>query len=199
MIAKTHKPKHYVDNKTLYETLIKFKNSKKEALALGTKPPRIPEYVGVCIFQIATRLATKGNFINYSYKDEMISDGIENCIQYFRNFDPTKSKNPFAYFTQIIYFAFLRRIAKEKKQLYVKYKATQQFGLLNEGEMYEDEHGNMKQFEMYDNIAEFIETFEATKENKKKAKIKGLEKFIEEDITLIEDTDIIHDEDDINK
>jgi hypothetical protein len=81
----------------------------------------------------------------------------------------------------------------------VKYKATQQFGLLNEGEMYEDEHGNMKQFEMYDNIAEFIETFELAKESKKKAKIKGLEKFLDEPIPVIEDIDIIHDEDDINK
>jgi hypothetical protein len=112
----------------------------------------------------------------------MICDGIENCIQYFRNFDPDKSKNPFAYFTQIIYFAFLRRIQKEKKQLYVKYKATQQFGLLNEGEMYEDEHGKMQQFQMYDNIAEFIETYEKTKDAKKKVKAKGLELFVEEEI-----------------
>jgi hypothetical protein len=111
----------------------------------------------------------------------MICDGIENCIMYFRNFDPSKSKNPFAYFTQIIYFAFLRRIAKEKKQLYVKYKATQQFGILDEGEMYEDENGNMKQFEMYDNISEFIFNFEETKKAKKKSKTKGLENFIELD------------------
>jgi hypothetical protein len=100
----------------------------------------------------------------------MISDGIENCLMYFRNFDPTKSKNPFAYFTQIIYFAFLRRIMKEKKQLYVKYKATQQFGILDEFEMYEDADGHMKQFVLYDNISEFIQTFEDNKEKKKKAK-----------------------------
>ena len=91
----------------------------------------------------------------------------------------------FRSFTQIIYYAFLRRITKEKKQLYVKYKATQQFGILDEGEMYEDENGNMRQFELYDNIAEFIETFEENKEKKKKAKSKGLEKFIEgEDVDL---------------
>ena len=117
----------------------------------------------------------------------MIADGIENCIQYFRNFDETKSKNPFAYFTQIIYFAFLRRIQKEKKQLYVKYKATQQFGLLDEGEMYEDAEGNMRQFELYDNIAEFIETFEDAKEKKKKSKKSGLEKFLEADDIDVED------------
>jgi hypothetical protein len=87
---------------------------------------------------------------------------------YFRNFDPVKSKNPFAYFTQIIYYAFLRRIMKEKKQLYVKYKATEQFGILDEFEMFEDSDGNMRQFQLYDNISEFIQTFEENKKNKKK-------------------------------
>jgi hypothetical protein len=193
------KKTHYVNNADFLASLIDYHDRCAIAKENGKEDPPIPNYIGECFLKIAESFSRKPNFISYSFREEMICDGIENCIQYFRNFDPTKSKNPFAYFTQIIYFAFLRRIAKEKKQLYVKYKATQQFGLLNEGEMYEDEHGNMKQFEMYDNIAEFIETFEATKENKKKSKIKGLEKFIEEDITLIEDTDIIHDEDDINK
>ena len=186
--------KHYVNNGDFLIALVDYHERCALAKENGKEDPPIPNYVGECFLKIAEHLSRKPNFISYSFRDEMICDGIENCIQYFRNFDPSKSKNPFAYFTQIIYFAFLRRITKEKKQLYVKYKATQQFGLLNEGEMYEDEHGNMKQFEMYDNIAEFIETFELAKENKKKAKIKGLEKFIEEDIPLIEDIDIIHDE-----
>jgi hypothetical protein len=112
----------------------------------------------------------------------MISDGIENCLMYFENFNPDKSSNPFAYFTQVIYFAFLRRIQKEKKQLYVKYKATEQFGILDSGEMYEDSDGNMKQFVLYDNISEFIQTFEEKKKEKKKTKAKGLEKFMESDI-----------------
>jgi hypothetical protein len=99
---------------------------------------------------------------------------------YFRNFDPAKSNNPSAYFTQIIYYAFLRRIMKEKKQLYVKYKATQQFGILDEGEMYEDENGNMKQFELYDNISEFIQNFEENKRKKKESKTKGIDNFVEE-------------------
>ena len=101
---------------------------------------------------------------------------------YFRNFDPKKSKNPFAYFTQIIYYAFLRRIMREKKHLYVKYKATQQFGLLDEGEMYEDELGNMKQFELYDNISEFIHNFEEGKKKKKGKVVKGLDNFLEDPV-----------------
>jgi hypothetical protein len=122
------------------------------------------------------------NHKDLSIWSEMISDGVENCIQYFRNFDPAKSKNPFAYFTQIIYYAFLRRIMKEKKQLYVKYKATQQFGLLDEGEMFEDENGNMRQFELYDNISEFIFNFEENKKKKKEKKAEGLESFLENDV-----------------
>ena len=114
------------------------------------------------------------------FREDMISDGIENCVQYIHNFDPEKSSNPFAYFTQIIHFAFLRRIMKEKKQLYVKYKATEQFGILDEFEMFEDVDGNMRQFELYDNISEFIHTFEENKKKKKEAKVKGLEKFMDE-------------------
>jgi hypothetical protein len=115
----------------------------------------------------------------------MIGDGIENCLMYFENFDPTKSNNPFAYFTQIIYFAFLRRIQKEKKQLYVKYKATEQMGILEDYEQTDMESGSNKQFEMYDNISEFIQTYEVVqkkKKDEKKAikKPKGIEKFLEE-------------------
>ena len=113
----------------------------------------------------------------------MISDGIENCLMYFANFDETKSSNPFAYFTQIIYYAFLRRIQKEKKQLYVKYKSTEMAGILDEFEMLEHEDGTSSQFELYDNISEFIGNYEdaraANKAEKAIKKPKGLEKFIE--------------------
>lgn len=173
--------KHYVNNADFLESLVDYHTRCKEAKKNNKEEPPIPEYIGECFLKIAEHLSRKPNFISYSFRDEMISDGIENCIMYFRNFDPSKSSNPFAYFTQIVYFAFLRRISREKKQLYVKYKATEQFGILDEGEMYEDENGNMRQFEMYDNISEFIYTYEENKKLKKKQKLKGLENFIEED------------------
>jgi hypothetical protein len=115
----------------------------------------------------------------------MISDGIENCLMYFKNFDPEKSKNPFAYFTQIVFYAFIRRILKEKKQTYIKYKATEQMGILDEMELLEMEDGNNKQFEMYDNISEFIESYETGQQKKKDIKKnvkkpKGLEIFLED-------------------
>ena len=118
--------KNYVNNADFLEALIQYKKLCVEAEDAGDEKPRCPDYIGKCICQIATRLATKPNFSGYSYKDDMISDGIENCLLYMGNFNPEKSQNPFAYFTQIIWFAFLRRIQKEKKQMYIRFKSSQQ-------------------------------------------------------------------------
>lgn len=122
------KSEHYVDNKRLYAEMVEYLNGVKEAEESDSTPPRIPEYIGECLLKISTRLSTKPNFINYTYRDEMISDGIENCINYIGNFNPEKSTNPFAYFTQIIYFAFLRRIQREKKQLDIKTRILEKSG-----------------------------------------------------------------------
>ena len=174
------KGNHYINNEEFLKALIEFNTNCKEAEKEGKPEPAIPNYLGECFLKIAEHLSRKPNFISYSFRDEMIADGIENCLMYFRNFDPAKSKNPFAYFTQIVYYAFLRRIMREKKQLYVKYKATEQFGLIDEFEMFEDAEGNMRQFELYDNISEFIQNFEENKKKKKEGKVKGLEKFMDE-------------------
>ena len=124
--VKSTKPKrHYVNNPEFLQALINYKAKIKEHEEKGLPAPRVPNYIGECLFRIANRLSLKGNFVNYSYREEMISDGIENCLIYLNNFNPEKSDNPFAYFTQIIYFAFLRRIQKERKQLYVKHKVLE--------------------------------------------------------------------------
>jgi len=175
------KQKHYINNADFLAALMEYQDKCKSAKEDKKPPPAIPNYIGECFMKIAEGLSHKPNFINYTYREEMMSDGIENCLMYFNNFDPTKSKNPFAYFTQIIYYAFLRRIQKEKKQLYVKYKATQQMGILDEMEMMEFEDGTSKQFELYDNIAEFIGNYEDAQDKKKEVKKpKGLEKFLGE-------------------
>ena len=173
------KPKHYINNPDFLVALNDYKKSCDDAKANNKEDPRIPNYIGECFLKIAEHLSRKPNFISYSFREEMICDGIENCLMYFRNFNPDKSSNPFAYFTQITYYAFLRRIMKEKKQLYVKYKATEQMGILDENEVYEDSDGYSKQFQLYDNISEFIHNYEESKKKKKEIKIKGLEKFIE--------------------
>jgi hypothetical protein len=123
---------HYVDNKRLFATLVEYRDLRREAAERGDEEPRVPEYVGVCLHQIANRLSRKPNFINYTFREEMISDGLENCINYLNNFNPDKSKNPFAYFTQIIYFAFLRRIQKEKKQMYIRHKSIENSMILDD-------------------------------------------------------------------
>jgi hypothetical protein len=172
---------HYVDNKKLYAEMLKHIAKVNEAKEKGEPKPRIPEYIGYCIFQIATRLATKPNFAGYTYKDEMISDGVENCLTYLHNFDPDKSSNPFAYFTQIIYYAFLRRIAKEKKQTYIKHKSFEYALVTNNlADMTSEElaHFDGVFLNPTDNISELIEKFEAKIE--KKVRRKGLEKFIDE-------------------
>jgi len=175
------KQKHYINNADFLAALMEYQDKCKSAKEDKKPPPAIPNYIGECFMKIAEGLSHKPNFINYTYREEMMSDGIENCLMYFSNFDPTKSKNPFAYFTQIIYYAFLRRIQKEKKQLYVKYKATEQMGILDEMELMEFDDGTTRQFELYDNIAEFIENYEDAREKKKEVKKpKGIEKFLGE-------------------
>ena len=178
----TSKPrKHYINNADFCQALLDYQQAVAKAKEEGKPKPRIPNYIGECFMKIAEGLSHKPNFINYTYRDEMVADGIENCLMYFENFDVSKSNNPFAYFTQIIYYAFLRRIQKEKKQLYVKYKATEQFGIFNESELMGYDDTPAKPFELYDNISEFIETFEETKKKKKEIKKnKGIEKFLEE-------------------
>jgi hypothetical protein len=107
---------HYVNNADFLKSMIQYKKDCRRAKRAAEPKPKIPDYMGKCLMLIAENLSHKPNFISYSFRDEMICDAIENCIMYFDNFDPKKSKNPFAYFTQIIYFAFIRRIHKEKKQ-----------------------------------------------------------------------------------
>ena len=122
------KSEHYVNNKQLLEALIVYREKVAYAKENDLVKPRITNYLGECFLKIATHLSYKPNFVNYMFRDDMISDGIENCVQYIHNFDPEKSRNPFAYFTQIIHYAFLRRIQKEKKQLDIKTKIIERSG-----------------------------------------------------------------------
>ena len=119
---------HYVNNKEFLYAIVQYKADIKEAEEKGDPRPVIPRYLGECFMKIARHLSYKPNFVNYMFKEDMISDGIENCVQYINNFNPEKSSNPFAYFTQIIHYAFLRRIQKEKKQLEIKTKIIEKSG-----------------------------------------------------------------------
>jgi hypothetical protein len=127
-MTKRKRSVHYVNNKEFLAALIDYRQNVELAQQRGDPKPQITNYLGECFLKIATHLSFKPNFVNYIFKDDMISDGIENCVQYIHNFDPEKSQNPFAYFTQIIHYAFLRRIQKEKKQLEIKNKILERTG-----------------------------------------------------------------------
>lgn len=174
-MAKTN----YVDNKLFLKEITAYRKAVNKAKREKTDKPRIPEYIGSCFMLIAENMSHKYNFLSYTFRDEMVSDAIENCVMYADNFNPRKSKNPFAYFSQICYYAFLRRIQREKKALYVKYKSTEMHGILDDFDQLESEDGNTRQFEMYDNISEFIQKFEDAKAKKKAKQAKGVEKFLE--------------------
>jgi hypothetical protein len=127
-MAKRKRSEHYVNNKEFLAALIRYREDREIAEIQGKPRPVIPRYIGECFLKIANHLSFKPNFVNYMFKEDMISDGIENCVQYIHNFNPEKSQNPFAYFTQIIHYAFLRRIQREKRQLEIKNKIIERSG-----------------------------------------------------------------------
>ena len=127
-MVKRKRSEHYVNNKEFLAALIRYQEDIEIARLQDKPKPVIPRYIGECFLKIANHLSFKPNFVNYMFKEDMISDGIENCVQYIHNFNPEKSRNPFAYFTQIIHYAFLRRIQREKRQLEIKNKIIEKSG-----------------------------------------------------------------------
>jgi hypothetical protein len=192
-MATKENARHYVDNERFLSEMTEFRNAVILSKENNTERPRVPNYIGECLFKIATHLARKPNFANYTFREDMVSDGIENCLLYIDNFDPEKSKNPFAYFTQIIYYAFLRRIQKEKKHLYIKYKSMENEIINqlveNNGEDFVITGLNGAMHDAYSEefISDFINAFESNKKNKvtkakkpKTIKNKGnLDQFLE--------------------
>ena len=187
MIAKAKKKAHYVNNKEFLAAITKFKEQVESAKNEGLERPRVSNYVGDCIMKIAVHLSHKPNFSNYTFKEEMICDGIENCLTYIDNFNPEKSQNPFAYFTQIIYYAFLRRIAKEKKHLYTKLKLTEETNIMGQTSD-KQSHDSGKNFDTTVKYSEwsteyvntFIEDFETKQKLKKNKNTTGVDVLLRE-------------------
>ena len=168
---------HYVDNALFLEEMIEYKRQYYISKSNDEELPIISEYLGSVFLKIAQRLSFRPNFINYAFKNDMISDGIENCLHYIHNFNPEKSSNPFAYFTQIIYYAFIRRIQKEKKQLYIKYKSMQNYEISPEYVEYMNYDEDFKTVTDFKNsdfrvvVDEFVDNFEKTRKKKAEKKI----------------------------
>lgn len=108
---------NFIDNKEFYAAFVDFHAKCKEAQENGEPRPQVPRYIGKCFLDIAEHLSMRPNFSNYMYRQDMVMDAVENCVVYCHRFDPQKSKNPFSYFTQVCWYAFIRRISKEKKQI----------------------------------------------------------------------------------
>ena len=176
---KSKKP-HYVNNKEFLQAMIEWNDRCKIAKEKGETQPPITNYIGECFLKIANHLSYRPNFINYTYREEMISDGIENCLQYVHNFNPEKSDNPFAYFTQIIYYAFLRRIQKEKKQSHVKNKIIENMNV--DMFLIQEQEGTVTNNPYTDYLQKnYLPDEDVYKPKKKKDKPKGLELFYNED------------------
>lgn len=168
----------YLNNKEFYEQLVLYKEACNEADAKDIQRPMIPECIGGAFLKIAKRLSSKSNFVGYTYKDEMVSDALENCVVAVHNFDPEKSTNPFAYFTQIIWYAFIRRIEKEKKQTYIKYKSLEQAVI--DSSLEDEVGGAYANFDISnEKMIPIIEKYENRK--LKKSKPTGVEKFVDAD------------------
>ena len=172
---------HYIDNAKFLEAMKVWKELYNDAEETGEPTPQVTNYIGECFLKIANGLSYRPNFINYTYRSEMISDGIENCLQYIHNFDPAKSKNPFAYFTQIIYYAFLRRIQKEKKQTHIKNKMIEKqhyepFCTLDGDDTVYDIRGFDPDIMLPDE-----DVYKTKKKEKEAPKEKGLETFMDKD------------------
>jgi len=179
---------HYVNNKDFLQAMIEYKDEVKEAKTNKEERPIVPTYIGECLMKIAVHLSYKPCFTNYTFKDEMITDGIENCLLYIDNFDPDKSKNPFSYFTQIIYYAFLRRIAKEKKYLYTKFKLSENIKLqrlVSDIQEHDDKNYNTSSSKTNEwsteYIDDFIENFEENKRKRGKFTIMPVDNIIKDD------------------
>ena len=171
------KKNNYINNKTLYGAMIHHKNEVDEAIKEGKTPPSAPRYIGESILLICNNLAKKPNFSGYTYKHDMISDGIMDCVAAIDNFNPDKTNNPFAYFTQIAWNAFLRRIQKEKKQTYIKHKNFENSFLMNE--LWDNSEHSM-QLKANEYSGEIVKNFEnGLTKTKKQSILKGIEKFSE--------------------
>jgi hypothetical protein len=125
---------HYVNNADFSQAVVDYVTVVNEAKKKSTTIPKVPNYVAQCFLRIAEGLSHKGNFIRYTYREEMVMDAVENCLKAINNYDiaaatRTGKPNAFAYFTQITWYAFLRRIAKEKKQQDIKMKYIANSGI----------------------------------------------------------------------
>ena len=154
---------HYVNNRKFLISLIHHRRNCNHAKIRGIDAPRVPEYIGECFLKIGTHLSFKPNFANYTFREDMVSDGVENCLVYMHNFNPRKSRNPFGYFTSVIYYAFVRRIQRERRHTYLRYKMIEEAVIAGDTRTSQSATGEYhvdSSMLSFDNVQEFIRRFD---------------------------------------
>mgnify|MGYP000085131299 FL=1 len=167
------KPKakpHYVNNKEFSLAVVEYVKSVNVAKEAEKEIPKVTNYVASCFMKISEGLSHRPNFVRYTYREEMVMDGVENCLRAINNYNietATRTGNPnaFSYFTQICFFAFIRRITKEKKQQEIKFKYIEKMGIEDFAAMGMDENGAAQTMEYVDALRQRIDQIR-TKDDK---------------------------------
>ena len=163
----TNQPVHYIDNKEFFNAMVEFHRECDHRERSGESPPFISDYIGECFLKIGEKLSYRPNFINYSFRAEMVSDGIEDCLRYVKGFDPNKTSNPFGYFTKIVNNSFLKRIEKEKRVKYFQKKMS----LENHYSSQESELDKDKMSEIEEFVFDYENKIEEKHSRKRKSKL----------------------------
>ena len=169
------KKRHYVNKEKFFKEIKKWKQRVLDAREVDEPDPPSTEYMGECFLRISEHLVMRPNFINYTFRDDLVSDGVENCLLYAHNFNPEKSKNPFAYFTQIIYQSYVRRIVKERKLMHIKYLFVERSGILEE--LDPNSEGNKKITKVWVDYLRSHEKYATNPDTKKKKPKPNLELY----------------------
>jgi hypothetical protein len=193
MARTKRKSIHYVNNADFSAAVVEYVTVVQKAKADEINLPIVPDYIAQCFLKIAEGLSHKSNFIRYTYREEMVMDAVENCLKAIENYNleaatRTGKPNAFAYFTQISWYAFLRRIAKEKKQQDIKFKYLTNSGVeafMNVGDIGEFQHIVASNFvdQLKDRIDKVKDTDLAVKELVKKEKRKKREVKVDSDLS----------------
>lgn len=193
MAVTKRKPQHYVNNKEFSHAVVEYVEQVNEAEAAGDKIPIVPDYIATCFLKIAEGLSHKPNFIRYTYREEMVMDAVENCLKAIMNYNidtatRTGTPNAFAYFTQISYYAFLRRLSKEKRQQDIRLKYIENAGV----DAFIEESGDIEvdsanrtfvdtlrdRIDQVHNRDELLKEYKNTEKEKTKKNPKGIELFM---------------------
>ena len=191
MANAAKKKPHYVNNRDFSEAVMDYATAAQKARKENSQIPKVTDYIATCFIKIAEGLSHRPNFVRYTYREEMVMDGVENCLRAINNYNietatRTGKPNAFSYFTQICYFAFIRRIAKDKKQQDIKFKFIEKMGIEDFVQMGMDSEGAEQTMNYVDTLRARINKVqdkdkaikEFAKEEKKKEKAQKLELFM---------------------